>query len=148
MIIRPQGKVTVVDGTTITGDHSVALATAVHLKTKEMYRARWVRITNATDARIVARRTKIQAIDASTGEPTHFEVIQNVETNNYPSMVIESGETVYLEKNPGQTPIEDSSGPTYEIVQIDQNGQVYSLFQVDGAPTSGNVYASPVAIVG
>ena len=25
MIIRPQGKVTVVDGTTITGDHSVVL---------------------------------------------------------------------------------------------------------------------------
>ena len=28
MIIKPQGKITVVDGTTITGDHSVALATA------------------------------------------------------------------------------------------------------------------------
>ena len=145
MIIRPQGKVTVITGTTITGDHSVALATAVHLKTKELYRARWVKITNATDARIVARRTKIQAIDETTGEPTHFEVIQNVETDNYPSMVIEVGETVYLEKNPGQTPLD---GGSYEVNQIDQNGQVYSLFQVDGAPTSGNVYVSPVALLG
>lgn len=145
MIIRPQGKVTVVDGTTITGDHSVALATAVHLKTKELYRARWVKITNATDARIVARRTKIQAIDETTGEPTHFEVIQNVETDNYPSMVIEVGETVYLEKNPGQTPID---GGSYVVNQIDNNGQIYSLFQVDGAPGAGNVYVSPVAIQG
>ena len=146
MIIRPQGKVTVVDGTTITGDHSVALATAVHLKTKELYRARWVKITNATDTRIVARRTKIQAIDATTGEPTHFEVIQNVETNNYPSMVIEVGETVYLEKNPGMTPLDENGD--YVVNQIKNNGQVYSLFQVDGAPGAGNVYVSPVAILG
>lgn len=146
MIIRPQGKITVVAGTDITGDHSVALATAVHLKTKEMYRARWVKITNATDTRIVARRTKIQAIDATTGEPTHFEVIQNVETDNYPSIVIEVGETVYLEKNPGMTPV-DGNGD-YEVNQIKNNGQVYSLFQVDGAPGAGNVYASPVAILG
>ena len=146
MIIRPQGKVTVITGTTITGDHSVALATAVHLKTKELYRARWVKITNATDARIVARRTKIQAIDATTGEPTHFEVIQNVETDNYPSMVIEVGETVYLEKNPGMTPVDENGD--YVVNQIKNNGQVYSLFQVDGAPTSGNVYVSPVAILG
>jgi hypothetical protein len=146
MIIRPQGKVTVVDGTTITGDHSVAVATAVHLKTKELYRARWVKITNATDARIVARRTTIQAIDATTGEPTHFEVIQNVETDNYPSMVIESGETVYLEKNPGMTPVDENGD--YVVNQVVNKGQVYSLFQVDGAPTSGNVYVSPVAILG
>jgi len=146
MIIRPQGKVTVVDGTTITGDHSVALATAVHLKTKELYRARWVKITNATDSRIVARRTKIQAIDATTGEPTHFEVIQNVETDNYPSMVIEVGETVYLEKNPGMTPVDENGD--YVVNQIKNNGQVYSLFQVDGAPGAGNVYVSPVAILG
>ena len=145
MIIRPQGKVTVVDGTTITGDHSVALATAVHLKTKELYRARWVKITNATDTRIVARRTKIQAIDETTGEPTHFEVIQNVETDNFPSMVIEVGETVYLEKNPGMTPLDSGS---YVVNQIDNNGQIYSLFQVDGAPGAGNVYVSPVAIQG
>lgn len=146
MIIRPQGKVTVVDGTTITGDHSVAVATAVHLKTKELYRARWVKITNATDSRIVARRTKIQAIDATTGEPTHFEVIQNVETDNYPSMVIEIGETVYLEKNPGMTPVDENGD--YVVNQIDNNGQIYSLFQVDGAPGAGNVYVSPVAILG
>jgi len=145
MIIRPQGKVTVVDGTTITGDHSVAQASAVHLKAKELYRARWVKITNATDARIVARRTKIQAIDATTGEGTHFEVIQNVETDNYPSMVIEVGETVYLEKNPGMTPLDSGS---YVVNQIDNNGQIYSLFQVDGAPGAGNVYVSPVAILG
>ena len=145
MIIRPQGKVTVVDGTTITGDHSVALATAVHLKTKELYRARWVKITNATDARIVARRAKVQAIDETTGEPSHIEVIQNVETDNYPSMVIEVGETVYLEKNPGMTPLDSGS---YEVIQIDNNGQIYQLFQIDGAPTAGNVYVSPVAIVG
>ena len=144
MIIRPQGKVTVVDGTTITGDHSVALATAVHLKTKELYRARWVKITNATDARIVARRTKIQAIDATTGEGTHFEVIQNVETDNFPSMIIEVGETVYLEKNPGMTPVDENGD--YVVNQIDNNGQVYSLFQIDGAPGAGNVYVSPVAI--
>ena len=146
MIIRPQGKVTVVDGTTITGDHSVAMATAVHLKAKELYRARWIKVTNATDARIVARRTKIQAIDATTGEGTHFEVIQNTETDNYPSMVIEVGETVYLEKNPGMTPVDENGD--YVVNQIKNNGQVYSLFQVDGAPTSGNVYVSPVAIVG
>ena len=146
MIIRPQGKVTVVAGTTISGDHSVALATAVHLKTKELYRARWIKVTNATDARIVARRTKIQAIDATTGEGTHFEVIQNTETDNYPSMVIEVGETVYLEKNPGMTPVDENGD--YVVNQIKNNGQVYSLFQVDGAPTSGNVYVSPVAIVG
>lgn len=146
MIIRPQGKVTVVDGTTITGDHSVALATAVHLKTKEMYRARWVRITNATDARIVARRTKIQAIDATTGEPNIFETIQNVETDNFPSMVIEVGETVYLEKNPGMTPVDDNGD--YIVNQYQNNGQVYSLYQIDGAPGAGNVYASPVAISG
>lgn len=146
MIIRPQGKVTVVDGTTITGDHSVALATAVHLKTKELYRARWVKITNATDSRIVARRTKIQAIDATTGEPTHFEVIQNTETDNYPSMVIEVGETVYLEKNPGMTPVDENGD--YVVNQIKNNGQVYSLFQVDGAPGAGSVYVSPVAILG
>jgi len=146
MIIRPQGKVTVVDGTTITGDHSVAVATAVHLKTKELYRARWIKVTNATDARIVARRTKIQAIDATTGEGTHFEVIQKVETDNYPSMVIESGETVYLEKNPGMTPVDENGD--YVVNQIDNNGQIYSLFQIDGAPTSGNVYVSPVAILG
>ena len=146
MIIRPQGKVTVVDGTTITGDHSVALATAVHLKTKELYRARWIKVTNATDARIVARRTKIQAIDATTGEPTHFEVIQNTETDNYPSMVIEVGETVYLEKNPGMTPVDENGD--YVVNQVDNNGQVYSLFQVDGAPGAGNVYVSPVAIGG
>ena len=145
MIIRPQGKVTVVDGTTITGDHSVALATAVHLKTKEMYRARWVRITNATDARIVARRTKIQAIDATTGEPNIFETIQNVETDNFPSMVIEVVETVYLEKNPGMTPLD---GGSYVENQYNNNGQVYSLYQIDGAPGAGNVYASPVAISG
>lgn len=148
MIIRPQGKVTVVDGTTITGDHSVALATAVHLKTKELYRARWIKVTNATDARVVVRRALVQAIDASTGEPSNISTIQNVELNNYPAVVLEVGETMYLEKNPGQTPIEDPAGPTYEQYQLDQNGEIYQLFQIDGAPTSGNVYVSPVAIVG
>ena len=90
----------------------------------------------------------VQAIDASTGEPSNISTIQNVELNNYPAVVLEVGETMYLEKNPGQTPIEDPSGPTYEQYQLDQNGEIYQLFQIDGAPTSGNVYVSPVAILG
>lgn len=148
MIIKPQGKVTVIDGTTITGDHSVALATSVNLNKKELYRARWIRVTNGTDARIVARRTQVQAIDGTTGEPNNYTTIQNVELDNYPSVVIEVNETVYLEKNNGQTPFDPPGGPTYEVNQLDQNGEIYQLFQIDGAPTSGNVYVSPVAVLG
>lgn len=158
MIIIPQGKVTKIDGTAITGLYSVAIPTggngnAIPLATKELYRARWIRITNGTDKRIVARKVGVQAIGPGTGEPTHFEQDKfgYEEDDNYAQLTIEVGETIYLQKRPGNTTLvaksEGGNPAVYEDNQMDTESETYSLFQIDGAPTAGSVYVSPVSII-
>ena len=158
MIITPTGKVTVIDGSNITGAYNVAIPTGdVKLNSKELYRANVIRITNNTDARIVARKIRVQAIDDATGIPNNFQIdsIGYEEDDNFPQIIIEVGETVYLKKNSGNTTIVSKTIPgdpptpaVYEENQLSTEGEIYSLYQIDGAPTAGNVYASPVAISG
>jgi len=156
MIITPTGKVTIIGGASITGAYNVALPTgAVSLSNKELYRAKIIRITNDTDARIVARKVRVQGINSETGIPSNLQVdsIGYEEDDNYPQIVIEVGETIYLEKNSGNTTLVSKTIPgdpptpaVYEANQLDTESDIYVLYQIDGAPTTGNVYVSPVAI--
>ena len=158
MIIIPQGKVTKIDGTTITGLYSVAIPSggngnAIPLANKELYRAKWIRITNGTDKRIVARKIGVQAISASTGIPSNYDIDKfgYEEDDNFAQLAIEVGETVYLQKRPGNTTLvtksEGGNPAVYEDNQMDTESETYSLYQIDGAPTTGSVYVSPVSIM-
>lgn len=154
MIIIPQGKVTKIAGTDITGSYNVAIPTgAVKLDSKEIYRAKWIRITNGTDKRIVARKIGVQAISASTGIPSIYDIdkLGYEEDDNFPQLVIEVGETVYLQKKMGNTTlVSKTEGPNpavYEENQMDTESETYALYEIDGAPTTGSVYVSPVSIM-
>ena len=146
---KPIGKINVIDGTTITSGLPTTSA-GVIVVTKEIFRTRWIKISNKTDAAVVIRMHKGTNLDATTGEVFITELLlDNNEPNNYKEMIIDVDETVYLHKDPGQTPLDpDNPGDYITDLSEGQQGELISFVHAGTAPTTGNVYVSPIAVFG
>ena len=147
MIIKPTGKITAIDASTITAGYPSGSG-QVKLSGKEILRASTVRIDNQSDTVIVARIVEIQALNTSTGEPFSVSIIHDTETFNHLDVIVKPAETIYIRKVSTQTIIDDPNVPTY--VEIPPNGgQTIHLLLAEGSSAgTGPVYASPVAVQG
>ena len=147
MIIKPTGKITAIDASTITAGYPSGSG-QVKLSGKEILRASTVRIDNQSDTVIVARIVEVQALNTSTGEPFSISIIHDTETFNHLDVIVKPSETIYIRKVSTQTIIDDPNVPTY--VEIPPNGgQTIHLLLAEGSSAgTGTVYASPVAVQG
>ena len=150
---KPIGKINLVVGTDINSGLPTTNA-GVKVVTKEIFRTRWIKISNKTDAAVVIRMHRGTQLDIATGEVINTELLlDNNEPNNYKEMIVDVDETIYLHKDPGQTPLNpnpaDPAVPEYiEDLSEGQQGELISFVHAGTAPTTGNVYVSPIAVFG
>jgi hypothetical protein len=145
---KPIGKVTVIDGTTITAALPTTNA-GQQIISKEIFRTRWIKVANKTDEVVVIRLLRGQQLNTTTGEVFVGELLIDTEVNNYKEIFVDSGETVYLHKDPGQTPLDpDNPGDYIGQLSEGQQGEYISLLNAGTEPTTGNVYVSPIAVFG
>lgn len=145
---KPIGKVTVIAGSSITEDLPTTAA-GLQIISKEIFRARWIKVANKTNQVVVIRLLKGVQLNATTGEVFVGELLQDTEVNNYKEIFVDVGETVYLHKDPGQTPLDpDNPGDYITTLSEGQQGEYISLLNAGTTPTSGNVYVSPIAVFG
>ena len=148
---KPLGKVTVIAGTSVTEQLPTTNA-GQQIISKEIFRTRWIKVANKTNQVIVIRLMRGKILDAATGEIFSGELLQETEVNNYKEIFIDVGETVYIHKDPGQTPLDlitDPEGETYiTTLSEGQQGEYISLLNAGTTPTTGNVYVSPIAVFG
>lgn len=148
---KPLGKVTIIDGTTVT-EGLPSTNAGQQIISKEIFRTRWIKFANKTDEVVVIRLMRGQILNPTTGEIFSGELLQETEINNYKEIFVDVGETVYIHKDPGQTPLDlitDPSGNTYiTTLSEGQQGEYISLLNAGTTPTTGNVYVSPIAVFG
>jgi hypothetical protein len=148
---KPIGKVTVVAGTSIT-ESLPTTNTGQQMISKEIFRTRWIKVANKTNQVVVIRLLRGQQLDPATGEVFIGELLIDTEVNNYKEIFVDSGETVYLHKDPGQTPLDpdpaDPGEPYIQNLSEGQQGEYISLLNAGTNPTTGNVYVSPIAVFG
>ena len=150
---KPIGKINLVAASSITSGLPTTNA-GVKVVTKEIFRTRWIKITNKTDEAVVIRMHKGVGLDIATGEVNNTELLlDNNEPNNYKEMIVDVDETVYVHKDPGQTPLNpnpaDPMVPEYiTTLSEGQQGELIAFVHAGTAPTTGNVYVSPIAVFG
>ena len=150
---KPIGKINLVAAGSITAGLPTTSA-GVKVITKEIFRTRWIKISNKTNQPVVVRMHKGTNLDIATGEVSISELLlDNNETNNYKEMLIDVDETIYLHKDPGQTPLNpnpaDPMVPEYiTTLSEGQQGELIAFVHAGTAPTTGNVYVSPIAVFG
>ena len=147
MLVTPIGKITTIDASSITGAYPSGNG-GTTLGAKEILRASVVKIDNQSDTPIVARVVLVQGLNPATGEPLNIYQQINIETFNYHDIIIKPAETLYIKKVPTQTTFDDPSVPTYAD-QPASGGETIVLRLAEGLTAgTGNVYASPVTIIG
>ena len=146
MIIKPTGKITSIDASTLTAVYGSSSSGVQKLRTKEIFRASCVKIDNQSDTPLCARIVGVSQLEASTGETYSHSYTIDQEVGNYMDVIIKPSETVYIRKDSGQVRFDDPNIPTY---QTDTSGETIELRLAPNAtPGTGFVYASPVATMG
>ena len=146
MIIKPKGKVTSIDVSTITAPYGSAVNGTQKLRTLEIFRASVVKIDNQSDTPICARVVAVGQLEASTGLTYTHSYTIDTEVGNYMDVIIKPADTVYIRKRSGNTIIDDPNAGTYVT---DTSGDTIELrLAPDVSAGTGFIYASPVAIQG
>tara|TARA_R100000406_G_scaffold47363_1_gene31968 strand:+ start:636 stop:1085 length:450 start_codon:yes stop_codon:yes gene_type:complete len=143
-IIKPKGKITSIDASTITAAYGSAVSGAQKLRSLEIFRASVVKIDNQSDTPICARVIGVSSIDANTGETYSHNYTIDREVNNYMDVIVKPADTVYIRKKSGNTVIDDPNVPTYVT---NTSGETIELRLAPNVTTgTGFVYASPVSV--
>ena len=144
VIVKPKGKITSIDASTITAPYGSATSGVARLTSLEIFRASVVKIDNQSDTPICARILSVSSIDANTGETMSHGYIIDGEVFNYMDVVIKPADTVYIRKKSGNTILDDPNVPTYVT---DTSGETIELRLAPSVSAgTGFVYASPVAV--
>jgi hypothetical protein len=145
-IVKPTGKITAIEASTITAAYGSATSGAQKLRSLEIFRASVVKIDNQSDVPICARVVRVGSIDPATGETFTHEYHIDKEVGNFHDVIVKPLETLYISKHSGQTILDDPNTPTY----IEEApGETIELRLAEGMSTgAGYVYASPVAVTG
>ena len=88
MIIKPTGKITAIDVSTITAAYGSAASGTQKLRSVEMLRASCVKIDNQSDVPLCARVVGVTQIDANTGETYSHSYTIDTEVGNYMDVVV------------------------------------------------------------
>ena len=146
MIVKPKGKITSIDASTITAAYGSAVSGTQKLRSLEIFRASVVKIDNQSDTPICARVVAVSQLEASTGLTYSHSYTIDTEVGNYMDVIIKPSDTVYIRKRSGNTIIDDPNAGTYVT---DTSGDTIELrLAPDVSAGTGFVYASPVAIQG
>ena len=146
MIIKPTGKITAIDVSTITAAYGSVATGTQKLRSVEMLRASCVKIDNQSDTPLCARVVGVSQIDANTGETYSHSYTIDTEVGNYMDVIVKPAETIFIRKLSGHTLIDDPNTPTYIT---DTDGETIEFRLAEGASAgTGYVYASPVAVQG
>ena len=146
MIIKPKGKITSIDVSTITAPYGTVVNGTQKLRTLEIFRASVVKIDNQSDTPICARVVAVGQLEASTGLTYTHSYTIDTEVGNYMDVIIKPADTVYIRKRSGNTIIDDPNAGTYVT---DTSGDTIELrLAPDVSAGTGFIYASPVAIQG
>ena len=146
MIIKPTGKITSIDASTLTAVYGSSSSGVQKLRTKEIFRASCVKIDNQSDTPICATVVRVEGLEASTGLTYNHEYTIDGEVGNYMDVIVKPAETLYIRKDAGQTNYDDPSIPTY-LTQTD--GETIELrLAPDVSTGTGFIYASPVVVIG
>ena len=144
MIIKPKGKITSIDASTITAAYGSAVNGTQKLRSLEIFRASVVKIDNQSDTPICARVVAVSQLEASTGLTYSHSYTIDTEVGNYMDVIIKPADTVYIRKRSGNTVIDDPNAGTYVT---DTSGETIELrLAPDVNAGTGFIYASPVSI--
>lgn len=143
-IVKPKGRITSIDASTITAPYGSAVNGTQKLRTLEIFRASVVKIDNQSDTPICARVVAVTQLEASTGLTYSHSYTIDTEVGNYMDVIIKPADTVYIRKRSGNTIIDDPNAGTYVT---DTSGDTIELrLAPDVSAGTGYVYASPVAV--
>ena len=143
-IIKPKGKITSIDASTITAAYGSVVNGTQKLRSLEIFRASVVKIDNQSDTPICARVVSVSQLEASTGLTYSHGYTIDQEVGNYMDVIVKPADTVYIRKRSGNTIIDDPNAGTYVT---DTSGETIELrLAPDVTPGTGFVYASPVAV--
>ena len=143
-IVKPKGKITSIDASTITAPYGSATSGTVKLRSLEIFRASVVKIDNQSDTPICARVVAVTQLEASTGLTYSHSYTIDTEVGNYMDVIIKPADTVYIRKRSGNTIIDDPNAGTYIT---DTSGDTIELrLAPDVSAGTGYVYASPVSV--
>ena len=146
MIIKPTGKITSIDASTLTAVYGSSSSGVQKLRTKEIFRASCVKIDNQSDTPLCARVVGVSQIEASSGETYSHNYTIDGEVGNYMDVIVKPAETLYIRKDAGQTNYDDPNTPTYIT---DASGETIEFrLAPDVTAGTGFVYASPVVVIG
>ena len=101
-IVRPLGRITTVDASTIDAAYPSGNGGGV-IGAKEILRATTVKVNNESDSPVVVRLVQVQVLDTSTGESQSIFQQHNTETFNHYDMIVKPHETVYVSKHATST---------------------------------------------
>ena len=145
-IIKPKGKITSIDASTITAAYGSVVNGTQKLRSLEIFRASVVKIDNQSDTPICARVVAVSQLEASTGLTYSHSYTIDQEVGNYMDVIVKPADTVYIRKRSGNTIIDDPNAGTYVT---DTSGDTIELrLAPDVSAGTGFIYASPVAIQG
>ena len=146
MIVKPKGKITSIDASTITAPYGSVVSGTQKLRSMEILRSSVVKIDNQSDTPICARVVHVEGLEASTGLTYNHSYTIDQEVENYMDLIIKPAETVYIRKDPGQVKLDDPGVPTY-LPGTDGETIEFRLAP-DVTPGTGFIYASPVVVLG
>ena len=146
MIVKPKGKITSIDASTITAPYGSVVSGTQKLRSMEILRASVVKIDNQSDTPICARVVHVEGLEASTGLTYNHSYTIDQEVGNYMDVIVKPAETLYIRKDPGQVKFDDPGIPTY---QTQTDGETIELrLAPDVTAGTGFIYASPCTIAG